>query len=65
MPENCQAWSKYAELEAGLGETERARAIFELAVNQPVLDMPEVVWKAYIDIEIKQGAKNYEKVRYL
>ena len=32
----------YAELEAILGDDERARAIFELAVNQPLLDMPEV-----------------------
>eukprot|EP00808_Paulinella_micropora_P006480 g12364.t1 len=63
MPENCQAWSKFAELESGLGEIERARAIFELAVAQPVLDMPEVVWKAYIDMEIKQNA--LERVRYL
>ncbi|GKA08727.1 crooked neck-like protein 1 [Tanacetum coccineum] len=30
-PENCYAWSKYAELERSLMETERARAIFELA----------------------------------
>jgi len=39
---------KFAELEKGLGEEERARAIFEMAVNQPLLDMPELLWKAYI-----------------
>jgi len=55
MPSNCQAWAKFAEMESGLDEYERAGAIFELAVNQPVLDMPEVIWKAYIDMEIKQG----------
>ena len=33
---------KYAELETILGDTDRARALFELAVNQPLLDMPEV-----------------------
>eukprot|EP00457_Paulinella_chromatophora_P003088 gb/GEZN01003093.1/.p1 GENE.gb/GEZN01003093.1/~~gb/GEZN01003093.1/.p1 ORF type:complete len:699 (-),score=138.96 gb/GEZN01003093.1/:150-2246(-) len=65
MPENCQAWSKFAELESGLGEIDRARAIFELAVNQPVLDMPEVVWKAFIDMEIRQGKENFQRVRYL
>ena len=44
-PENCYAWSKYAELERSLAETERARAIFELAISQPALDMPELLWK--------------------
>ncbi len=44
-PANCGAWCKYAEVERGLGELERARAIYELAIEQPVLDMPEVLWK--------------------
>mmetsp|Transcript_46950 Transcript_46950/g.92422 ORF Transcript_46950/g.92422 Transcript_46950/m.92422 type:complete len:684 (-) Transcript_46950:136-2187(-) len=63
MPENCFAWSKFAELESSLAEIDRARGIFELAINQPVLDMPEVLWKAYIDFEIKQ--KDYERTRAL
>ncbi|KAF3673383.1 Crooked neck-like protein 1 [Capsicum baccatum] len=54
-PENCYAWSKFAELEKSLYETERARAIFELAIDQPSLDMPELLWKAYIDFEISEG----------
>ena len=33
---------QYAELETILGDTGRSRALFELAVNQPLLDMPEV-----------------------
>lgn len=48
------AWVRFAELEASLPEVERARAIFELAVQQPVLDMPERLWKAYVDFEIAQ-----------
>jgi len=64
MPENCQAWAKYAELEASLNEVDRARGIFELAVSQPVLDMPEVVWKSYIDTEIKIGDYNRTRVLY-
>ncbi|KDO61686.1 hypothetical protein CISIN_1g036703mg, partial [Citrus sinensis] len=44
-PENCYAWSKYTELEKSLDETERARAIFELAIAQPILDLPEFLWK--------------------
>lgn len=46
---------QFAELETLLGDIERARAIYELAVNQPRLDMPELLWKAYIDFESGQG----------
>ncbi|KAI3832263.1 hypothetical protein MKX03_011978 [Papaver bracteatum] len=53
-PENCCAWIKFAEFEISLGETERDRAIFELATEQLHLDMPELLWKAYIDFEISE-----------
>ncbi|KAH0878437.1 LOW QUALITY PROTEIN: hypothetical protein HID58_065831 [Brassica napus] len=43
--ENCYAWRKYAELERSLAETERSRVIFELAISQPALDIPELLWK--------------------
>ncbi|XP_077994644.1 crooked neck-like protein 1 [Glandiceps talaboti] len=61
--ENCTTWMKYAELETILGDSERARAIYELAINQPKLDMPEVLWKAYIDFEIEQ--EDYDRTRAL
>ena len=61
--EYCYAWSKYAELERYLGETERARTIFELAISQPTLDMPELFWKAYIDFEIAEC--EFERARVL
>ena len=57
-PENCSSWIKYAELEAILGDVDRVRAIFELAINQPRLDMPEVLWKAYIDFEVSGSRSN-------
>jgi crooked neck len=60
---NCQAWIKFAELERGLDDLERARAIFELAIDQPVLDMPELLWKAYIDFEEEEG--EYDRTRKL
>lgn len=60
---NCQAWIKCAELERGLDDLDRARAIFELAVAQPVLDMPELLWKAYIDFEEEEG--EYDRTRRL
>ena len=45
QPENCRAWCKWVELEQSLGEVERCRAMYELAIQMPVLDMPEVLWK--------------------
>ena len=60
---NCSAWIKFAELERGLDDLERCRAIFEIAVEQPVLDMPELLWKAYIDFEEEEG--EYERTREL
>lgn len=62
-PANCQAWIKFAELERGLDDLERTRAIFELAVRQPTLDMPELLWKAYIDFEEEEG--EYDRTRDL
>ncbi|KAF7993240.1 hypothetical protein HCN44_006300 [Aphidius gifuensis] len=53
-PENCTTWMRFAELESSIGDIHRARAIFKLAISQPILDMPEVLWKAYIDFEISQ-----------
>lgn len=53
-PENCTTWMKFAELETLLGDIARARAIYELAIKQPRLDMPELLWKSYIDFEIAQ-----------
>lgn len=62
-PENCTTWMKFAELETILGDIERSRAIYEIAINQPRLDMPEVIWKSYIDFEIEQ--EEYDKARQL
>ena len=45
------------------GDTDRARSVFELAVNQPRLDMPELLWKQYIDFEVEQ--EEYDKARLL
>lgn len=50
-PCDSAVWQSYAEMEAALAETARARAIFEMAVSQPVLHQPERVWKAYIELE--------------
>jgi len=62
-PANCQAWIKFAELEHALDDLERVRAIFELAIEQPTLDMPELLWKSYIDFEEDEG--EYDRTRAL
>lgn len=46
-----------------LGDSERARAIFEMAVEQEAMDMPELLWKAYIDFEYEES--EWERTRQL
>lgn len=62
-PSNSQSWMHFAKLEHDLDDAERTRAIFELGIEQPTLDMPELVWKAYIDFEDEEG--EYDRVRQL
>lgn len=62
-PENCITWIKFAELENLLGDLERVRGIYELAVRQKRLNMPELLWKSYIDFEVSQA--NYDLARKL
>ncbi|KAF8341219.1 TPR-like protein [Cantharellus anzutake] len=63
-PTNCSAWIKFAELESTLGDLSRTRAIFELAASQPALDMPELLWKAYIDLEVEEGERQRARALY-
>ncbi|CAE7564918.1 CRNKL1 [Symbiodinium microadriaticum] len=51
QPHNPKAWTVFVDLEDSVGEVERARALCNLAVTQERLDMPELVWKRYIDLE--------------
>uniref|UniRef100_A0A8D0D469 Crooked neck pre-mRNA splicing factor 1 n=1 Tax=Sander lucioperca TaxID=283035 RepID=A0A8D0D469_SANLU len=64
-PENCTTWIKFSELETILGDVERARAIFELAIGQPRLDMPEV-WISYAKFELSiDSGERLEKCRQI
>ena len=63
-PSNSSAWIRWAELEAQLQDFSRTRAIFELGVSQPQLAMPEVLWKAYIDLEIAEGERERARDLY-
>lgn len=60
---NCQAWIKFAELERGLDDADRARAILELGTDQE-LDQPEMLWKSYIDFEIDEGEVTKARTLY-
>ena len=63
-PFNCSSWVKFAELEKSLAETERTRAIFEIAVGMDQLDQPEILWKAYIDFETEEGERGRCRALY-
>ncbi|KAJ2782151.1 NineTeen Complex (NTC) component [Coemansia interrupta] len=63
-PACCAAWIDFARLEEALGEPERCRALYEAAVSQHVLDMPEVLWKAYVDFEVSQGEHGRARALY-
>lgn len=62
-PERSATWARFAELERLLLDDERARAILEIACNQDTLDIPELVWKAAIDLEFEAG--DLDRVRDL
>ncbi|CAB9511183.1 Crooked neck-like protein 1 [Seminavis robusta] len=63
LPAQSSAWTDYATLEQNVGETDRCRALLELAIQQESLDMPEQVWKHYIDFEIAE--QEHAKARNL
>ena len=60
---NSQSWLQFAKLEESLEDADRARAIYELSIEQPTLDMPELLWKSFIEFEEEEG--NYGRVRDL
>ncbi|KZS91189.1 TPR-like protein [Sistotremastrum niveocremeum HHB9708] len=64
-PANPQSWLAYTTLETQLSDITRARAIFELGISQPLLEMPELLWKGYIDFEVEVGEGERERVRAL
>jgi crooked neck len=60
---NSQTWVQFAKFEESLQDVDRARAIYELSIEQQTLDMPETLWTAFIQFEEEQD--NPEGVRYL
>ena len=43
---------------------QRCRAIYELAVSLSTLDMPEMIWKNYIDLEMDEGESDKARALY-
>jgi crooked neck len=62
-PDLPQPWIDFATVEQELGDEERARAIYELAIAQPEMETPELVWRRYIEFETDIG--EYDKARAL
>ncbi|CDI82223.1 crooked neck-like protein 1, putative, partial [Eimeria acervulina] len=58
------AWICLVELEVLAEETERARAICEIAASIEQMEMPELIWKTYIDMEINWGALDRARALY-
>jgi len=63
FPENSQAWINFANLETQLLEIERERSIYNLGVQQTILDKPDILWKSYIDFEIER--EEHDRAREL
>jgi crooked neck len=64
LPQSCEAWTRFASLEQGVGEAVRARAVFELAIGQDDLDSPSLAWKAYVDFEIAEKERENARALY-
>lgn len=62
-PASTTAWTRCATLETELGDDDRARAVYELGVDIPILDTPELLWKSYIDFEYE--GEEYANARKL
>lgn len=57
FPSKSQTWIDFANFEELLGEEQRARAIFELAISSEdiVFDDPDKIWTSYISLEQSLG----------
>lgn len=64
FPDNPLPWICYGEMECLLEEFDRARNLYESAINLPALNMPETIWKSYIDMEISLGEEERARELY-
>ena len=59
-----EAWCSFADLESKVGEEERCRAIFELAVESVEAQQAPILWGAYIQFEIEGGREGHARALY-
>jgi len=64
VPYNCTVWKWYAELKHHVGKNGQTRAIYDLAISQPALDILEMLWKRYIDFEIGECKNDHAQKLY-
>jgi len=63
--EDCQVWINYAQMEMKLDEYERCKRIYEIGINkQEHIDMPEFLWRGYIDLEIQYKHLDHARVLF-
>ena len=55
MPDRAEPWERFIDFEVAAGETARALAIANIAVERDTLDQPDDIWKRLIQIETKLG----------
>lgn len=55
---------QFAELETFIGDVDRARSIYEYATTQSQLDMPDLIWKSYIEFEVGQNERERARELY-
>lgn len=55
---------EFASMEETLGELERARQILEIGVGVQSMDVPEAIWKSYIDMEMRADETDRARALY-
>lgn len=66
-PFNLDSWIKYAELEENLGDEERSRGIYEIALSTNPVDLPQNSRMTLMHrfIQFETDAEEFEKARLL
>lgn len=54
-PSQSVNWISYCDMEAGIGEVDRARSVITKSLEVGLVDQPEHLWKAAIDLEVEHG----------
>ncbi|ONH69932.1 Pre-mRNA-splicing factor CLF1 [Cyberlindnera fabianii] len=61
FPQRADVWIEFAELESELNDLDRARAIFEIALDAVTTGENALVWEKYVEFEV--DLNEYERAR--